>query len=218
MNSKIMNTLMNTGGMSYKHMLFALLFATAMSLYIFFIYRNVTKTSFYSRQFNMTLPIVCILTASIVIAMQANLVVSLGMVGALSIVRFRTALKDPMDLGFVFWAISVGIISGTELYALAIITSLLVTMALFGLDLIPTKEAPQLLIVNGEPVNYEEELTETISQFTNKFKIKSKNQNIDSSDYIVELRIADGSELLDALQGIEGITNLSMLNHDGSLR
>lgn len=218
MNNKIMNTLMNTGGMSYKHMLFALLFVTAMSLYIFFVYRYVTKTSFYSRQFNMTLPIVSILTAAIVIAMQANLVVSLGMVGALSIVRFRTALKDPMDLGFVFWAISIGIISGTELYGLAIVTSLLVTIALFGLDLIPTKEAPQLLIVNGDPVNYEDELTETISRFTNKFKIKSKNQNIDSSDYIVELRISDGSDLLDALKNVEGITSLSILNHDGGLR
>lgn len=218
MNNKIMNTLMNTGRMSYKHMLFALLFVTAMSLYIFFVYRYVTKTSFYSRQFNMTLPIVSILTAAIVIAMQANLVVSFGMVGALSIVRFRTALKDPMDLGFVFWAISIGIITGTDLYGLAIVTSLLVTIALFGLDLIPTKEAAQLLIVNGYPVNYEDELTETISKFTNKFKIKSKNQNIDSSDYIVELRISDGSDLLDALKNIEGITSLSMLNHDGSLR
>lgn len=82
-----------TAGMSYGRMLFALIFSTAMGMYIFFIYRIISKESFYSKSFNISLPIITVLTATIVVAMQANLVVSLGMVGALSIVRFRTALK-----------------------------------------------------------------------------------------------------------------------------
>src|SRR5699024_52898 len=144
--------------MSYRRMLFALLFATLLSLYIFFVYRMISKESFYSKSFNITLPIITILTAAIVVAMQANLVVSLGMVGALSIVRFRTALKDPMDLAFTFWVITTGIISGSELYGLAIMTAVIITIAVFTLDQLELKEAPRLLVVNGENQEFEPEL------------------------------------------------------------
>lgn len=142
---QIFRLMFNTAGMSYKRMLFALLFSTGVSIFIFVVYRLITKKSFYSKSFNITLPIVTVMTTAIVVAMQANLVVSLGMVGALSIVRFRTALKDALDLGFVFWAISAGIISGTELYLLVILMSLIVTLALFLLQAIPMKEAPTFL-------------------------------------------------------------------------
>lgn len=144
-----------TAGMSYGRMLFALIFSTAMGMYIFFIYRIISKESFYSKSFNISLPIITVLTAMIVVAMQANLVVSLGMVGALSIVRFRTALKDPIDLTFVFWGITIGIVSGTELYGLALIASVVVTVALFALDRLNLKEAPRLLIVNGDEIEVE---------------------------------------------------------------
>ena len=155
MVTEIFNFLTRSAGMSYKRMLFALFFATLLSLYIYFVYRTTSKESFYSKSFNITLPVITVLTAAIVIAMQANLVVSLGMVGALSIVRFRTALKDPMDLAFTFWAITTGIISGTEIYGLALITAIIVTLAIFVLDQIDLKEAPRLLVVNGENKDYE---------------------------------------------------------------
>lgn len=102
MVNNALDLLTRTAGMSYKRMLFALLFSTLMSLYIFFVYRTTSKESFYSKSFNITLSVITVLTTAIVVAMQANLVVSLGMVGALSIVRFRTALKDPLDLAFIF--------------------------------------------------------------------------------------------------------------------
>ena len=98
----------------------ATLIVTALlALYIFAIYRLVTRKVFYSKNFNISLAVMSLITAAIILAMQSNLVISLGMVGALSIVRFRTAIKDPMDLAFLFWSISVGIICGAGLYEVA---------------------------------------------------------------------------------------------------
>ena len=88
----------------------------ALALYIFIVYYVATKKTFYSKTFNIALFMIAVITSSIILAMQSNLVISLGMVGALSIVRFRTAIKDPMDLIFLFWSISIGIICGADRY------------------------------------------------------------------------------------------------------
>ena len=214
----ILDMLTQTAGMSYKRMIFALLFATALSLYIFVIYRAMSKESFYSKSFNMTLPFISILTTAIVVAMQANLVVSLGMVGALSIVRFRTALKDPMDLGFIFWAITIGIISGTEIYGLALMTSLIVTVALFALDNVNMKEAPHLLIINGKNKDYEEKVDLILEETTGHFAIKSRNINKNSLDLVYEIKTENGRKLVNEINQIEEVETASILNHDGSMR
>ena len=83
-----------------------------IAVYIYFIYKIVNRNSFYNKGFNISLVIIAVITAAIILTIQSNIVVSLGMVGALSIVRFRTAIKDPMDLAFLFWSISAGIICG----------------------------------------------------------------------------------------------------------
>ena len=107
---------------------------TLLALYIYYIYRLSSRSAFYSRDFNKTLALMPVVTAAIVLAMQSSIVISLGMVGALSIVRFRNAVKDPMDLLFLFWSISVGIVCGARLYEIAIIASAVVTALLFLLD------------------------------------------------------------------------------------
>lgn len=218
MVTDIVDFLTRSAGMSYRRMLFALLFATLMSLYIFFVYRMISKESFYSKSFNITLPVITILTAAIVVAMQANLVVSLGMVGALSIVRFRTALKDPMDLAFTFWAITTGIISGTEIYGLAIMTAVIVTIALFTLDQLELKEAPRLLVVNGENQEFEPELNELLNENGIYYTIKSRNLNKGSLDIIYEIQTDDGEGLVREIGSLNSIFNVSILDHDGSLR
>jgi len=214
----IVDFLTRSAGMSYRRMLFALLFATLLSLYIFFVYRMISKESFYSKSFNITLPVITILTAAIVVAMQANLVVSLGMVGALSIVRFRTALKDPMDLGFTFWAITTGIISGTELYGLAIMTAIIITFALFTLDQLELKEAPRLLVVNGDNQDFEPELNELLDENGIYYTVKSRNINKGSLDVIYEIQTDNGEGLVREIGALNSIFNVSILDHDGSLR
>ena len=101
--------------LSSTQIIIALAIACVISLYIFYTYRIMTRRTFYSKNFNISLVAMCLITAAIIITIQSSVVVSLGMVGALSIVRFRTAIKDPMDLVFLFWSISVGIICGAGL-------------------------------------------------------------------------------------------------------
>ncbi len=218
MLEQIIEFMTNTAGMSYKRMLFALLFSTGLSLYIYIVYRGMAKQSFYSKSFNITLPIITILTTAIVVAMQANLVVSLGMVGALSIVRFRTAIKDPMDLGFVFWGITVGIISGTEIYGLAILTSLIITIAVLALQKVPMKEAPHLLIINGNDPEYEKKILPLLKKLTSRYEVKSRNMRKNSLDVIIEIKSHRGADLIQAIKQIDGIEAVSILNHDGSMR
>ena len=218
MVNNVMDLLTRSAGMSYKRMLFALLFSTLLSIYIFIVYRTISKESFYSKSFNITLSIITILTTAIVVAMQANLVVSLGMVGALSIVRFRTALKDPMDLAFVFWAITTGIVSGTEIYGLVVLTAIIVTIAVFVLDQVNLKEAPRLLVVNGENMDYENELNRTLEEDNVQYTVKSRNINKNTLDLIYEIQTDDGENLIKEIASIPSIISANILDHDGSLR
>lgn len=140
------------------------------------------------------------------------------MVGALSIVRFRTALKDPMDLAFTFWAITTGIISGTEIYGLAIMTALIVTIALFTLDQLDLKEAPRLLVVNGENKEFEPELNDILDEYGIFYTVKSRNINKGNLDVIYEIQTDDGESLVKEIGSLNSIFNVSILDHDGSLR
>lgn len=218
MVSEAINLLTRTAGMSYRRMIFALIFSTLLSLYIYVVYRTISKDSFYSKSFNITLSVITILTTAIVVAMQANLVVSLGMVGALSIVRFRTALKDPMDLAFVFWAITTGIVTGTEIYGLAILTAIIVTIAIFALDRVNLKEAPRLLVVNGESVEYENELNTLLEKHKIYYKVKSRNINRNRLDLIYEIQTDEGMALIKEISALNAVMSANILDHDGSLR
>lgn len=133
-----------------------------IALYIYAIYRLCSNKNFYSKDFNKTLAIMSVITAAIVLAMQSNLVISLGMVGALSIVRFRNAVKNPLDLLFLFWSISVGIICGASLYQVAIIMSLAVTVLLLLLEVVKPPKAPYLLVLNGTNKDMEENLMQIL--------------------------------------------------------
>ncbi|MCR4837943.1 MAG: DUF4956 domain-containing protein, partial [Eubacterium sp.] len=108
----------------------AMLITAFIGLYIFVVYRVLTRRTFYSKSFNISLAAVAVITAAIILTIQSSIVVSLGMVGALSIVRFRTAVKEPMDLVFLFWSIAAGIICGVGLAEIAVVLSLIITVGI----------------------------------------------------------------------------------------
>ena len=154
----------------------ATLIVTALlALYIFAIYRLVTRKVFYSKNFNISLAVMSLITSAIILAMQSNLVISLGMVGALSIVRFRTAIKDPMDLAFLFWSISIGIICGAGLYEIALVTSVGVTVFILVLDMLPVGKAPMMLVVNSSEMNGEKAVLDVVGKYARYYKVKSRN-------------------------------------------
>ena len=195
----------------------ALGLACLLALYIFFVYRVVTRKTFYSKNFNITLAGITVITAALILTMQSSVVLSLGMVGALSIVRFRTAVKDPMDLMFLFWSISVGIICGAGLAQVAVILSVVVTLGILILDRMPVAKAPMILVVNSSDLDAEEAVEETVKKYTKFFSVKSRNMTADSLDLVVELRTEQGSALVRDVMKLKGITSASLLAHDGEV-
>ena len=125
------------------------------ALYIFFIYRILTRKNFYNKSYNTALAAVALITAAVIITIQSSIVVSLGMVGALSIVRFRTAVKDPLDLVFMFWALAIGIICGVGLFDIAGILSIVVTVMIFLLDRLHAAQSPINLMILGSHCDME---------------------------------------------------------------
>ena len=189
-----------------------------IALYIFFVYKLVTKSAFYFKSFNVSMAIISVVTAGIILAMQSSIVISLGMVGALSIVRFRTAIKDPMDLLFLFWSIGTGIICGAGLYKIAIILAILVTIGILILDMLPVRISPYLLIVNATSKELEDEIIGAIEDVKGAYKIKSKNLNKNGMDMILEVRTKNQKELVNTISEMEGITAVSLLSHDGEVK
>lgn len=190
---------------------------TLLAAYIFFIYYISSKKTFYNKSFNISLALIAVITASIILAMQSNLVISLGMVGALSIVRFRTAIKDPKDLVFLFWAISTGIICGAGMFEIAVIAGLIVTIGLFALELTPIGMASMLLVVNAGSLECEKEVLEQVASFAKHYSIKSRNTSGSRTDFIVELKVKDQNGLLQAVTKVKDVTGVSLIAHDGEV-
>lgn len=194
-----------------------LLITAILAVYIFFVYRAMSKRSFYSKSFAITLVVVSLVTSLIILAIQSSVVISLGMVGALSIVRFRTAIKDPLDIAFIFWSISVGIICGAHLYSVAIIGSVFVTIVMILIQFLPNVKPALLLIVNASNDVSIKDLEDLISKNTTYYKIKSRNITTSELDIIAEIRTKDEQELIKQLSEFKGITNATIMLHDGEV-
>lgn len=197
--------------------LVTLLVTGMLAAYIFIVYYIAAKKTFYSKTFNISLALISIITAGIILAMQSNLVISLGMVGALSIVRFRTAIKDPMDLMFLFWAISIGIICGAQMYKIAILTSLVITIGLFLLEMTPQGKANVLLLVNAKDLSAEKEIEEIVKRQARHYAVKSRNVSQDGVDFIIDVKAKDENGLLKAIMAVENVTGASLMAHDGEV-
>lgn len=202
---------------SVESVVAALAITLALSVYIFFCYRTLTRKTFYSKSFNMSLVGVALITAAIIVTIQSSIVVSLGMVGALSIVRFRTAIKEPMDLMFLFWSISVGIICGAGFAIFAVALSVILTIAIIVLDNVPVAKAPMILVVNAVDIDAEEKILEKIKEYVKHSNVKSRNMTSSTLDLTVELRTDNGGKLVRELMNLDGVMSASLLSHDGEV-
>ncbi len=189
-----------------------------ISLYIFIIYRITTKNTFYNKGFNVSMAAISMVTAGIVMAMQSNLVISLGMVGALSIVRFRTAIKDSMDLFYLFWSIGVGIMCGASLYELAIYVSVAVTLIVLVFSALPLSFCPYILIIKTTREVSEKDITDVIVKYSKHLHINSKNVSLQDANYIIEIRTKLSGELVDELSKISGVVNATVMYQDTEIK
>ena len=189
-----------------------------IGLYIYAIYRLVNRGSMYDRSFHTATALISVVTAGIIIAMQSSIVISLGMVGALSIVRFRTAIKDAMDLLFLFWSIGEGIICGAGLFGLGVIVALAVTVGILLLEFLPVVRKPYLLIVNGTDAACEEAVLSAIREYGRGLRVRARNLKTMGFDMVIEVRTDREKELVQALGAVEGVDSVSLLTHEKEVR
>lgn len=204
-----------TGNISVQLVFITLIMSLLFSIIVFFVYKISSKNTIYSKNFNITMSLISIITASVVLSMQANIVVSLGMVGALSIVRFRTAIKEPRDLLFLFWSISNGIIIGAGVYSIVFILAIVITVGLLGFDLIPSTKIPYLLIINVDNIEALDNTIKILKEEKIKYHIKSRNISKGKIDAVIELSTKKTDQLFENLSKINGITNFNLLSQDG---
>lgn len=190
-----------------------LFFSCLVGMYIYFIYKLFTKSAFYSKDFNITLAGV-----AIIIAMQSSLVVALGMVGALFIVRFRTAIKNPLDLLYLFWAISAGIICGVSLYALAAALCIIMTVLIFVLNRLPNSKAPTLAIIRIDKECQIDNVTSILKKNSKGMRENSAMAKNGEREIIYELISPDADKIVDQMDKIEGIVSVQILRHAGEMR
>lgn len=165
----------------------------SVALFIFYIYRRSFQGVLYQRSFNISLVITSMVTSLIIMTISGNLILSLGMVGALSIVRFRTPIKDSIDLAFVFWAISVGIANGVGYYNISVIGSFIIAAVILILTNKKDVNDAYLFIANLDDTEKEKELIEKMPAVSKRWSLKSKIVTSESTELIIELRLPEDS-------------------------
>lgn len=187
-------------------------------LYIYFVYKNISKSEFYSKDMNITMAGIPIIVAAIMVAMQASLLVSLGMVGALSIVRFRTAIKNPMDMLFLFWAISCGIISGVNLHIISLILCVALTLIVVLLNKIPIKRDKHLLIVRTDKNADTEVIRKIVAEQTKSYKERSVVLQGNEIEMYLEVVLKKDNSLISVLGNQKEIISVNIMSANGELR
>lgn len=198
-------------------MLLSVLFAALLATYEFFIYRGLNRKTFYNRSFNLSLIALAVITAAIILTIQANIVVSLGMVGALSIVRFRTAIKDPMDLVFLFWSIAIGIICGAGFAMIAVIASAVLTIVLVLFSSRGGGQDTLILVVNANSYDCEDRVLQIVRHNTQRHKVRARNVTEAGLNLAVEVRCRKPAELIEELMESRAVKTVSLVEHDGEI-
>ncbi|MDF2629288.1 MAG: hypothetical protein K0R39_3119 [Symbiobacteriaceae bacterium] len=205
-----------TQDLTLGRILIGLGLAFLIGIFIYFVYKRTFKGVMYSRTFATSLIAITMVTSLVIMAVTSNVVLSLGMVGALSITRFRTAVKDPMDLVFLFWAIAIGIVTGAGLYMLALLGTVIIGLVLFLLSRAPASETPYLLVIHALDDQADEAVRAALRSGGKKIAVKSKTISISGVEATYELRLKDGgSSLVSEIAAIKGIESAVLIAYNG---
>lgn len=196
----------------------ALVLSFAVGLFIWFIYKKTFSGVIYSASFNLSLIAITMITTLIILGVTSNVVLSLGMVGALSIVRFRSAIKEPIDIVFLFWAISEGILCGAGLLALALIGAPIIGVLMLVFASRKERGAPYLLIVRFADAAREKTLTAQVEKAVSRCRIKSKTVTGGvGTELIFEVRLnGDDTDFVQKLGAEAGVSFASLVSVDGT--
>lgn len=199
--------------LSLPRILLALLTATVCGLIIYWVYRLFYRGVVYSDNFNILILLITVVTAFIIMTISANLVLSLGMVGALSIVRFRSAIKDPLDIGFLFWGVAAGLTAGAGLYFVAVLGTVFVS-ALYIILSMSKKSRKCYLLVVRYGLNADDNVNALLGAI--RYKLKNKTQIGDKTELTIEIKIANNdTSQLSRFKAIEGVDSVTLLEYNG---
>ena len=201
---------------SLSEVLLAMLFSVIVGLFIFWVYKKTFTGILYSSGFALTLIGLTLVTTLVIIAVTSNVVLSLGMVGALSIVRFRTAIKEPMEIVFLFWSIAVGIVIGAGMIPLAVLGSVIIGIILIIFANRKNVENAYILVLNCENEEAENTAAELLKSTVKKYRIKSKTVNADGIELTTELKIKDDKmAFVNRMNEIAGVKNATLVSYNG---
>ena len=194
-----------------------LLVTLVMSSYEFVVYRYVSHRQIYNKDFHTAILVIPFFISSIVMALQSNIVITLGTIGALAIIRFRTAIKDSTDMVYLLWSIFIGISCGCQLYESCILTSLMVTAVLFVTNRFAGRifKNPFILVVNAKE-DPENRLNEIVEKHSASYRLKSRNYTANGVDLVYELSLKDPAALTKDISSLNEIRQFSLLEYDGN--
>ena len=196
--------------------LIGLVFALILGLFIFVIYKKTFSGVMYSSGFAMSLIGLSLVTTLVIMAVTSNVVLSLGMVGALSIVRFRAAIKEPMEIVFLFWSLAVGIVIGAGMIPLAVIGSVIIGFILVVFVSKKFKSTPYILIVNCNNDKAEESALDLIQKSVDKFAVKSKTVTESGIEVTAEVRVKDAAtSFVNRINEITDVTSATLVTYNG---
>lgn len=203
---------------SYLDVFIALVMAFIIGMFIMQVYKKTFKGVMYSESFALSLLGLSLISTLIILAVTSNVVLSLGMVGALSIVRFRSAIKEPIDIVYLFWSISAGIVLGAGLIPLAVIGSILIGVILIIFSNKKSVNNPYILVINCENDTAENEAIKVISRNVGKHIIKSKTISpVNGIEMTVEIGLGKSStEFVNEISKLNGISNVVLVSYNGN--
>ena len=190
--------------------------ALLVGLFIFMIYKKTLTGVLYSDGFALTLVGLSLVTTLVIMAVTSNVVLSLGMVGALSIVRFRTAIKEPVEIVFLFWSLAVGIVIGAGMIPLAIIGSAIIGVILLLFANRKIRKQPYILVVSCKDEAAEQRITEILAKAVEYYTVKSKTVNAAGIEFTAELRTKDAETAFEnRITELEGVGNATLVSYNG---
>lgn len=206
----------NVTAVNLLDMVIALGLAFVIGVFIFLVYKKSFSGVMYSSGFGVTLIALTIITTLVILAVTSNVVLSLGMVGALSIVRFRTAIKEPLDIAFLFWAIAAGIVLAAGMIPLAVFGSLFIGLVLIFFVNKKTRDNPYIMVVSCLNEKAEKQAEELLKEQVKKYRIKSKTVTADAVEVNYEVRLkSEDTSFVQQVCGTEGVTQAILVSYNG---
>ena len=206
----------NVASVSILDMVLAMVLAFGLGLFIYLIYKKTYQGVMYSSGFGLTLVSLTMITTLVILAVTSNVVLSLGMVGALSIVRFRTAIKEPLDIAFLFWAIAAGIVLAAGMIPLAVFGSVIIGLILLFFANRRESSDPYITVLRCSSSESEKAASAFLQEKVSKCVVKSKTVRKDQIELTMEIRLKDdNTDFINALAGIEGVESAVLVSYNG---